>query len=102
MKLARLPTSVVLVMMAIATFEVMNFTNFCYRDLRYYGSDKLIRIAIQENINQYDQNGERNKMYSDARDVIAKNDGCCRLYYNNSALYLSIWWRLIGINDLAV
>ena len=83
-------------------FELLNLTNFCYRDKRFHGENELISVAINLNIARFDSKGERNKAYSSVSDFLSQNPDCCKLYYNDDLMHVGFLGRLIGLRYVVV
>jgi hypothetical protein len=58
--------------------EFLNFTGFCYRDMRYYSSLELIDRAIVRRIDRTP--GPNVKAYASVREFHELNPNCCALY----------------------
>jgi hypothetical protein len=81
-------------------FELLNFTNFCYRDMRYYDPGELVDIAIKLNLARFDPNGERNKPYESIETFRVENPNCCKLLYSDEMMGVSPMARLFGTNEV--
>jgi hypothetical protein len=90
------------IVVVLGAFELLNLTNFCYRDTRFLGENELISAAIKLNIARFDSQGERKKAYTSVSDFMSQNPNCCKLYYNNDLMYVTFLGRLIGIREVVV
>jgi hypothetical protein len=75
------------VLIAVVAFELLNLTNFCYRDLRYYSEHDWIDRAVKENLRRHDPQGARNKSYSSLEEFYSQNEHCCRIIYFTKLIY---------------
>jgi hypothetical protein len=90
------------IVVVLGVFELLNLTNFCYRDTRFHDENELISAAVKLNIAGFNPQGERNKAYTSVSDFMPQNPGCCKLYYNNDLMYVTFLARLIGIREVVV
>ena len=89
-------------MSGLLVFEILNFTNFCYRDFRYYWNDNFIDVAINENLSRHNPYGERNKMYDSIAEFRSQNQNCCKVHYFDDIMEVRWFGRFIGINEFMV
>jgi hypothetical protein len=58
----------------------LNFTGFCYPEMRYYGNQELLEIAINVNLKWHDPKAERSKIYKSLEEFKTINPNCCILF----------------------
>jgi hypothetical protein len=79
-----------------ALIQYLNFTGFCYRELRYHSDQELIDAAVKYSLkyNEFDPGRLR---YSSLADFYAANPKCCRIYrWGHHLLDDGLWTRLFG------
>jgi hypothetical protein len=97
--------SLIVVGVAFLAFEFLNFTGFCYRDLRYLSDSEFHDIAIAHALRYQDARlesagvpKERREIYSSIADFKERNPNCCHVYrWGHVRLQKPIWLlRLFG------
>ena len=80
----RFPTAAAAILSAFAGVEFLNFTGFCYADMRYYSSEELIDRAIADRIRVHTPSYPDVKTYASVREFREANPNCC---------VLNVWGR---------
>jgi hypothetical protein len=83
-----------------ALIQFLNFSGFCYREMRYLPEGELINIAVVLNLSKHDPKSERNKMYVSLANFFEENQNCCKLYYRNQLI--APLARVFGVYEMVV
>jgi hypothetical protein len=75
---SRLPTAAAAILVGFLGIQFLNFTGFCYRDMRYYSSLELIDRAIAYRIQGTPRANV--KAYASVREFHELNPNCCALH----------------------
>jgi hypothetical protein len=87
------------ILLPLTLAELLNFTGFCWADLRYYSDRELINAAIQYELhtNEAADYIKDRKRYKSVEEFLAVNRDCCRVYRWGHNLQLDgIWVRVFG------
>jgi len=87
---------VIMAIGAIALVEALNFTGFCYRDLRYLSDQEFIDKMVLYNLARHGPSSERNKTYGSLREFYQVNPQCCELHRWGDQFSDPIIVRLVG------
>ena len=80
----------------LLAFEFLNFTGFCYRDMRNYSSLELIDRAIGYRGIEGTPDGQV-KAYASVREFHELNPNCCALYARSPYSEDMTFFRVFGI-----
>jgi hypothetical protein len=82
---------------ALASFEYLNFTGFCYSQKRYLGDEELLGIAVMFDIARYNESREEfNKKYRSLEEFNEINPKCCVLYRSSHLIPDAVFSRILG------
>jgi hypothetical protein len=87
------------ILLAVTSAEFLNFTGFCWADLRYYSDRELINAAIgyELRMNEAADYVKDRKRYQSLEEFLAVNRDCCRVYRWGHPLELDgVWVRVFG------
>jgi hypothetical protein len=78
-----------------ALIQYLNFTGFCYRELRYHSDQELIDAAVKYSLkyNKFDPGRLR---YSSLAEFYDANPKCCKVHRWGHDLVDGLWTRLFG------
>jgi hypothetical protein len=91
---SRLPTAAAAILVGFLGIQFLNFTGFCYRDMRYYSSLELIDRAIAYRIRGTPRANV--KAYASVREFHELNPNCCALYARGPYFEDTTLFRVFG------
>jgi hypothetical protein len=93
----RVPTAAAVFLVGMSAVQFLNFTGFCYRDMRYYSSQQLIDRAIAYRIESHTPAFPDVKSYASVREFHQLNPNCCVLNVWGPDLFQNPWLaRIFG------
>ena len=94
-------TAALSLLAAFLMLEFLNFTGFCYRDLKYFSDQELTDIAVRRVLAEPKSVKPDDLIsYVSAQDLYAKNPDCCVLFKWGHEFSDSILFRAIGFYDI--
>ena len=82
---------------AFAVIETLNFSGFCYREVRYLSNREFIDRAVRFNLQLHGPSNERKKVYSSLTEFYRLNPNCCILHNWGYPFADPIIVRLVGL-----
>jgi hypothetical protein len=68
------------VLCVFALVMSLNFTGFCYADLRYYSEQEFLNTAVQASFKWHDPSEPQTKTYNSLDEFYKENPNCCLLH----------------------
>jgi hypothetical protein len=78
---------------AVAAFELLNFSGFCYSQFRYYSRSEMIDIAARYQIERRSSDEKHDRSLDQFHQ---ENPNCCSLYAWGHDFESSIVFRVVG------
>jgi hypothetical protein len=90
----------------LATIEYLNFSGFCYSQMRWLSDADLIRHAIQYNLQRAPTKEAGDTRYDSVEAFLDRNQNCCKVLRQDRGEFEGVlegrWVRLFGWYILVV
>jgi len=87
----------VFALVTIGLVMFLNFTGFCYSELRYYSDQAFIDTAVRHELESASESSEGAKTYASIDQFYRENRNCCVIHkWDPGPRSGSIWFRSFG------
>ena len=80
----------------LSLIQFLNFTGFCYRDLRYYSDQEFKDAAVRSILSDQAKRASSQQYFPSIREFYNDNPDCCRIYRWRDDPLVSLWARVFG------